>query len=130
MKFKQPSLGTKLVTLHVNLRPKPIAAPSGDILLSILDELNTDTLSHSRVGLFSLNPNFLQDDALAVRGSLKRGRFPGGAEGAFSVVVVCPSVFATVDAEFACCVETCGFAFTHRCRRLVMLVDSPCWRSP
>src|SRR5271169_6670316 len=47
IKFKQPSFGTKLVTLHINR-----ALFVGRILLPILNQLHTNTLSHSRVGLF------------------------------------------------------------------------------
>lgn len=33
-------------------------------LLAVFNELHTDTLSDGRVGLFSLNTDFLEDDTL------------------------------------------------------------------
>ena len=39
---------------------------SGD-LLSVLNELHTNTFSDSRVGLLSLNTDFLKDNTLGVR---------------------------------------------------------------
>ena len=109
MKFKQPSFGTKLVTLTITNCPVPMEC----ILLSIFDELDTDALSYGRVGLFCFNTNFLQYDSLSVRSSLQRGGLPGCSKSAFTEMLICPSVFTTVDSEFACGVEPCGFSFTH-----------------
>jgi len=111
MKLRQPSFGTKLVTLESTL--PTTTTTKGCILLSILDELDTDTLSDGRVGLFGLNADFLEDDSLSVGCSLERRGFPGCAEGAFAEMLVGPSVLSAVDTKLARCVETRGFSFTH-----------------
>lgn len=57
-------------------------------LLSVLDELNTDTLSDGRVRLLGLDSDLLEHDALGVGGSTGGGRAVSGSEGALLVVVV------------------------------------------
>lgn len=85
---------------------------SGD-LLSVLDQLNPDTLSDSGVGLLGLNTDLLEDDTLGVGGATERRGLVGGSEEALLVVEIGPSSLATMVAELAGGVETsrlsCGF---------------------
>ena len=107
MKLRQPSFGTKLVTLQsasLQLRR---------LLLSVLNELDTDTFSYGRVGLFGLDTDFLQDNSLSVGSALEGRRFPCSAERTFAEMFIGPSVLAAVNSKFTRCVETCGLSFTH-----------------
>lgn len=57
-------------------------------LLSILDELDTDTLADGGVGLLGLNANLLQHDTLCVGGASSRGGLVDVAEGALLVRLI------------------------------------------
>ena len=83
------------------------------LLLSVLDELDTDTFSYGRVGLFGLDTDFLQHNSLTVGSTLERRRFPCSAESTFAEVFIGPSVLTAVDSKLARCVETRGLSFTH-----------------
>lgn len=78
---------------------------SGD-LLSVLDQLHTDTLSDSGVGLLGLNTDLLEDYALGVGRSTEGGGLEGGSEKTLLVVEVRPSSLAAMVAELAGGVET------------------------
>jgi hypothetical protein len=78
---------------------------SGD-LLSVLDQLNPDTLSNSGVGLLGLNTDLLEDDTLGVGGATEWRGLIGGSEEALLVVEIGPSTLATMVAELAGGVET------------------------
>lgn len=108
MKLRQPSFGTKLVTLTLTS-----TRMAEGILLSVLDELNTNAFSYSRIGLFCFNANFLQHNAFTVGSTFEGGWFPGRSKSTFAVLLICPPVFTTVNAKFARCVETRGLSFTH-----------------
>lgn len=54
-----------------NKRKRTYRHESGD-LLSVLDELHTDTLPNSRVGLLGFNSDLFQHNTLRVRGSTSR----------------------------------------------------------
>ena len=77
-------------------------------LLSVLDELDTDTLADGRVGLLGLDSNLLKDDTLGVGRSTGRGRAVGGSEGALLVVVVGLVGAKTRASESAILVERGG----------------------
>jgi len=57
---------------------------SGD-LLSVLNQLNTDTLANGRVGLFGLYTDFFEDDTLSMRRSSSRGSLVDVAKGTLFV---------------------------------------------
>ena len=60
---------------------------SGD-LLSVLDELDTDTLADSRVGLLGLNADFFEDNTLGVRGTTSRGGLVDVTESTLLVLLI------------------------------------------
>lgn len=75
-------------------------------LLSVLDQLYTDTLSDSGVGLLSLNTDLLEDDTLGVRRSTEWRGLVCGSEKALLVVKIGPTSLTTMVAELAGSVET------------------------
>ena len=75
-------------------------------LLSVLDELDTDTLANGRVGLLGLDTDLLEDDTLGVRRATKGRGLVGGTEKTLLVVEVRPSSLAAMVAELAGGVET------------------------
>ena len=106
-----------------------IATHESGNLLSVLDELHTDTLSDSRVWLLGLDsdlhdfdeivsaccdprfpesfaPDLLNDDTLCVGRSTGGGRAVRCSEGTLLVVQVCPSVVSAVADELARGVKT------------------------
>jgi hypothetical protein len=82
-------------------------------LLSVLDQLNPDTLSDSGVGLLGLNTDLLEDYALGVGRSTEWRGLVGGSEETLLVVEIGPSSLATMVAELTGGVETsrlsCGY---------------------
>ena len=54
-------------------------------LLSVLDELHTNTLPNGRVGLFGLNSDLLEDYTLGVGGTSERRGFECCSESALLV---------------------------------------------
>ena len=75
-------------------------------LLSVLDQLDPDTLSDSGVGLLGLNTNLLENYALGVRGTSERRGLVGGSKEALLVVQIGPSSLTTMVAELAGGIET------------------------
>jgi hypothetical protein len=69
---------------------------SGD-LLSVLDELDTDTLSDGRVGLLGLNSDLLKHDSLGVRRSSEGGGLEGSAQKSLLEALVGPSAMTMVS---------------------------------
>jgi hypothetical protein len=128
-KLRQPSFGT--VKNHVNISSIilivcsfqssqsasiSVFSSSGVVrtessnLLPVFNQLHPHTLPDSRIGLFGFNTDFLEHDALCVRGSAEGRGFIGRAEQALFVVQVGPAaVFARLH-ELTGGVETAGFA--------------------
>ena len=75
-------------------------------LLAVLDQLNLDTLSDSRVGLLGLNTDLLEDDALGVGGATERRGLVGGSQKALLEGQIGPALFTAVVAQLARGVET------------------------
>lgn len=84
-------------------------------LLSVLDQLNPDTLPNGGVGLLCLDSDLLEDDALGVRGATEGRRLVGGSEKALLVCEIGPPSFTTMVAELPRGVETSRLSFTHDC---------------
>lgn len=105
--------GERTVVLVDKVEATVVRDESGD-LLAVLDELDTDTLADSRVGLLRLDTDLLEDDALGVRGTAGRGRAVRGAERALLVVGVGPTVVAAVVTELAAGEQTTRLAGSCR----------------
>ena len=107
---------------------KPTHGDESSDLLSVLDQLHTDTLANSRVGLLGLNADLLEHDALRVGRSTSGGRLVDVAQGALFVrlvrLQVCqkisnrpgegvgrthPAVLAAIVAQLARGLKSTGF---------------------
>ena len=66
-------------------------------LLSVLDQLDSDTLSDGRVGLFCLDSDLLKDNSHGVRASSEGVSLPPRSQMSFLVVQIVPSLFPSVN---------------------------------
>lgn len=66
-------------------------------LLSVLDELDPNALSDSRVGLLRLDTDFLKDNTLSVRRTTERRRLEGGSEKPLLKGLVGPATVASAS---------------------------------
>lgn len=82
-------------------------------LLAVLDQLNTDTLSDSGVGLLGLNTDLLENDSLGVGGTTEGRGLEGGTQGTLLVLKIRPSLLATVVAQLARGVESSRLSLSH-----------------
>lgn len=89
-------------------------------LLAVLDQLNTNALSDSGVGLLGFNTDLLKDDALGVRRATERRRLESSAQSTLLIVKVGPLLILAVRSQLSGGVKTAGFASSHDC--FVMLV--------
>jgi hypothetical protein len=93
-------------------------------LLSVLDELDTDTLANGRVGLLGLDTDLLEDDTLGVRRATEGRGLVGGTEKTLLVVEIGPTTLTAGVLELAGGVQTSWLSFTHDCcKKRGMLVD-------
>ena len=79
-------------------------------LLSVLDQLDSDTFSDGGVGLFGFDTDLFQHNTLGVRGATEGGGLIGGSEESLLVVQIGPSTFLAGGDEFAGGVETAGLS--------------------
>lgn len=84
-------------------------------LLSVLDELDTHTLSDGGVGLLGLDTDLLEDDALGVGGTTERRGLESGTQGTLLVAKIGPALVLTVKAQLASGVQSSRLALTHDC---------------
>lgn len=82
-------------------------------LLAVLDQLNTNTLSDSGVGLLGLNTDLLEDDALGVGGATEGRGLEGGTQSTLLILEIGPTLFAAVVAQLARGIESSRLALTH-----------------
>lgn len=94
------------------LRGGIIRTESSD-LLAVLDQLNTDTLSDSGVGLLGLNTDLLENNSLGVGRTTEGRGLEGSAQGTLLVLQIRPSLLATVVAQLARGVETSRLSLSH-----------------
>lgn len=87
---------------------------SGD-LLAVLDQLDTDTLPDSGVGLLGLNTDLLEHDSLGVGRAAEGRGLEGCAERPLLICQIGPSLLPPVVAELAGGVQTTRLSFTHDC---------------
>lgn len=99
--------------LHHLLQYGDISRTESSDLLAVLDQLDTDTLANSGVGLLGLDTDLLEDDALGVGGTSERRGLEGGAEGSLLESVIGPSLLATGGAQLARGVETSRLTLSH-----------------
>jgi hypothetical protein len=95
-------------------------------LLSVLDQLNPDTLSDSGVGLLGLNTDLLEDDTLGVGRSTEWRGLVGGSEKTLLEGQIGPTLLATMVAELAGGVETswlsCGYCELLWCDDILVVM--------
>lgn len=84
-------------------------------LLAVLDQLNSDTLSDSGVGLLGLNTDLLEDDTLGVGRATERRGLESGTQGTLLVVKVRPLLVLSVETQLSSGVKTAGLASCHFC---------------
>lgn len=101
-----------LVVLVGEVQTTVVGDESGD-LLAVLDELNSDTLSDSRVGLLGLNADLLQNDTLSVGRATSGGGLVELAESSLLVVLVGPSVLPSRGTELSSGLQTPRLVATH-----------------
>lgn len=82
-------------------------------LLSVLDQLDLDTLANSGVGLLSLNTDLFEDDTLGVRSTTEGRGLVGCTEQALLVVKIGPTVLTAGVRELARGVKTTRLSLTH-----------------
>lgn len=87
---------------------------SGD-LLSVLDELDTDTLANGGVRLLGLNSDLLKNDALGVGRTSEWGGLESGTESALLVGQISPSLLAAMVLELASSVQSSWLSLSHDC---------------
>ena len=88
---------------------------SGD-LLSVLDELNTNGLTDSRVRLLSFNAQLFDDNTLSVGSSLEGVGLPDGTELLLLVGVLGPEVVLVQGVELSSRADSGGFTIMKKRR--------------
>lgn len=87
-----------------------IAGDEGGDLLAVLDELNTDALTDSGVGLLGLDTDLLEHDALGHGGATHGVGLHGGDGMGLAVLLIPPALGAPVSSELAAGVDSLRLA--------------------
>lgn len=95
----EPSHKDLVVLIHIV--QTTIAGNECGNFLPVLNELDTDTLSDGGVGLFGLNTNLFEDNALGHGGSSHGIGLVGGDGVGLAVNFIVPTLVTPVDAELA-----------------------------
>lgn len=103
--------GNEYFVVFFNVVETTISGYESRNLLSILDELNPDTLSNGRVGLLGFYSNLFQDDSLGMRSTSERIGLPSGSKVSLLVVLIVPSLFSSMILELPC--NTKSLRFSH-----------------
>jgi len=98
--------GKEDLVVLVNEVQATVVGDESSNLLAVLDELDTDTLPDSGVGLLGLNTDLLEDDSLGVGGATERRRLEGSAESPLLVVKIGPLLLLAVEPQLPGGVET------------------------
>merc|ERR1712062_688340 len=110
MAFSPEPRHQHLVVLFYVVQTTVVGHESRD-LLTVLNELHTDALSNSRIGLFGFHTNLLEDNSFSVRSSSKGVGFESGSQMCFLVTKIVPSLFSSKSSKFSCDSNTTWF--TH-----------------
>ena len=105
----------------VNKVKTTVERHEGRNLLTVLDQLHTDTLSNGRVRLLGLDTDLLKHNTLSLRRATSGRGLVEVAEGALFEVSVTPAVVTTVRDLLASCIETPRLGHTVWCLDRVSL---------
>jgi hypothetical protein len=83
--------GKEDLVVLVNKVQTTVIGDEGSDLLTVLDELNSDTLSNGRVGLLGLNTNLFKDNSLSVGRATERRGLEGSSEKSLLVSKIRPT---------------------------------------
>lgn len=88
--------GNQDLVVLLNVVQATVTGHEGGDLLAVLDELHPHALADGRVRLLGLDADLLQDDSLGVGSTSEGISLPSGAQMSLLVVLVGPTLVATV----------------------------------
>jgi hypothetical protein len=99
--------------VFVNVIQATIARDKGGNFLSILNELNANALSNGRVWLLGFDANLFEHNALGHGGTAHGVGLHGGDAILLAILLIAPTLFATVGAQLA--TRSNAIRFAHPC---------------
>ena len=91
--------GNQDFIVFINVVQTTIVGDESSDLLTVLDQLNTDTLTNSRVRLLGFDTNLFKNDTLGVGRTTKGRRTESGSKSSLFVLFISPTLVATVDTK-------------------------------